>query len=86
LILLLNELIGNKVSTAQEKHFKKQKLIPTGYRIDEESFKMVKLQLRALKLMKDDGDSRWRITSHGDAILTRLLALKRTPKKNRSKS
>ena len=44
------------------------------------SFKTIKIQLRAVGLISPCGDNLWRLTDYGDAYMTKLLAVHRTPK------
>jgi hypothetical protein len=71
----------------EEEEAEEQLENPGDFRIDESDFQRIKIQLRALGLIirsekprsVKDVDTYWALTPYGDDLMTRLLAIKRSP-------
>ena len=81
----LNELVSSYSDLiCKQSHFK-DLVNFRNFKIDSESFNLVKVQFRALGLIclsdkkrtASDRNTYWKLTPHGDYVMTKLLAIKR---------
>lgn len=72
----INNFITNKISKKFEEHFEGQKL--EGVNILTKDFDVIKVQLRALKMIAitEDGGE-WVLTPYGDSYMTKLMAIRK---------
>ena len=81
----INEIISEKVFPEFSKKFKKDKRIPTEFKIKDNDFQTLKIQFRALNLITEsirkrgvhDTATYWKLTPYGDTVMTRLRAIKK---------
>jgi len=81
----INELIQNKEINELIKKTDKEQRLPINFKIKDSDYQTIKIQLRALNLMTEsikkrgvkDTSTYWTLTPYGDAIMTKLRAIKR---------
>lgn len=82
----VNDFIESKESTHLNKEFKKNEKFATDFKIDDNDFHTLKVQFRALGMIKEstkkhgihDKNKYWTLTPFGDNVMTRLRAIKKS--------
>lgn len=81
----INELIRRKTITKITKQLEKEEQYPKDFKINDNDFHTIKIQLRALSLMTEsirkrsihDKGTYWTLTPYGDTVMTRLRAIRK---------